>query len=169
MLKGELEKYFDSIYDETYSGVLKFVVAKCGNIHDVSDLMQKIYLEVFNYIRTNRQIENNNAFLREIAKRQLYKYYSRKSKVVEIITDDETMDRIPEETFEEEILEEFPNSEIWELIKKEELIIQKVLTLHFLNGNTIKEISEELGINESTIKSKLYRALQKIKKELVGG
>ena len=34
---------------------------------------------------------------------------------------------------------------------------------------TLKEISEELKINESTIKSYLYRMLKKLKKIFLGG
>lgn len=34
---------------------------------------------------------------------------------------------------------------------------------------TFKEISEELSINESTIKSNLYRLLQKVKSNFLGG
>lgn len=34
---------------------------------------------------------------------------------------------------------------------------------------TLKEISEELKINESTIKSNLYRMLKNVKKTFLGG
>ncbi len=41
--------------------------------------------------------------------------------------------------------------------------------LYFIFDMTFKEISEELEINESTIKSSLYRMIRKIKKSYLGG
>lgn len=34
---------------------------------------------------------------------------------------------------------------------------------------TFKQISEELGINESTVRSNLYRMLKKVRKTFLGG
>ena len=40
-----------------------------------------------------------------------------------------------------------------------------VITLHYLGGMTYKEISEFLGVSVETIKTRVYRARQRLKKE----
>lgn len=57
---------------------------------------------------------------------------------------------------------------IWDFIKKEDLITQKIMALYFQNDMKIKEIAEFLNISESNVKNRLYRGIEKLKR-LVGG
>ncbi len=58
---------------------------------------------------------------------------------------------------------------IWEYINSRDDNIAKVFYLHFILDMTFKQISEELELNESTIKNSLYRMLKNIKKFMLGG
>lgn len=58
---------------------------------------------------------------------------------------------------------------IWEYINSRDDNIAKVFYLHFILDMTFKQISEELELNESTIKNSLYRMLKNIKKLMLGG
>ena len=59
--------------------------------------------------------------------------------------------------------------QIWEYVKSENVNTAKVFYLHFILDMTFKEISKELEVNESSIKSSLYRMLEKVKKIYFGG
>lgn len=53
-----------------------------------------------------------------------------------------------------------------EVIKKQTLITQKIITLYYLENMKIKDISNLLKMKESTVKSILYRGINKIKEEI---
>lgn len=58
---------------------------------------------------------------------------------------------------------------IWKYINSINTDTAKIFYLYFILDMTLKEISEELKINESTIKSNLYRMLKNVKKTFLGG
>lgn len=163
-MNTELIEEFNLIYDKTYKDTLKFVISKCRMMEDVSDILQKTYIEVFRYME-KKKIENANGLVKTLAKRQIYKYYFFKKKAEEIELDEENL--VKEESFEEDILNKIDNQKIWELVKDENIIIQKILTLHFLNDNTFKEIAEELQLSESTVKTNFYRVMKRLKIKLL--
>ena len=53
--------------------------------------------------------------------------------------------------------------EIWELIQKEDIEVQKIAALYFLDDMAIKDIAKLLGLKENTTKTKLYRLINKLK------
>ena len=57
---------------------------------------------------------------------------------------------------------------IWKYIKEQNIDTAKIFYLYFVVEMTFKEIANELGIKESTIKSILYRMLKKLK-QIFGG
>ena len=60
--------------------------------------------------------------------------------------------------------------EIWKLLNSIDITIAKIFYLHYILDMTFKEISIELCLNESTIKTNLYRTLKNIRKKFeIGG
>ena len=60
-------------------------------------------------------------------------------------------------------------SVIWNYLKRKDVNTAKIFYLYFVQEMTLKEISQELEQNESTIKSNLYRTLKKLRKDFGGG
>ena len=58
---------------------------------------------------------------------------------------------------------------IWKYIKSKNVETAKIFYLYFINDMKLKEISQELEIKESTVKSNLYRMLKDLKKTFLGG
>ena len=167
---------FDEIYSNTYDKVLKYVTIKCDNINNIFDIMQNVYLKLFNILeKRNYQIDNMDAFLMKLAKNELYKYYSLKNKIKVMINldiDNESSFDIIENiedkkiNVEEEAINKFMLDEIYKEIKKLDALTSKIITLYYLQEIKLADIAEALGINESTVKSKLYRGLEKIKNNM---
>jgi len=163
-----MNEYFNEIYDETYNSTLRYVITKCSEMSYVEDIMQNIYLNLYNTIlKKGKYIENYSSFVFIIAKRELFKYYSLKSKIRVIFS---SMDfAILENTISEKpcIDVDFINNDnkeaIWNIIKCETLEIQKIMVLHYMEGVNIKEIGKLLDINENTVKTKIYRTISKLK------
>ena len=49
------------------------------------------------------------------------------------------------------------------------ITVAKIFYLYFILDMTFKEIAEMLEMNESTVKSNLYRLLKNIKESFLGG
>ncbi|MGM9979380.1 MAG: hypothetical protein ACI33J_11320 [Clostridium sp.] len=66
--------YFDNIYDKTYKKLLLYILKRCSNIEDVSDIIQETYAEV--YLTINKKgidyIKNYDSFVIKIAKTKIF-------------------------------------------------------------------------------------------------
>ena len=164
--------YFSHIYDETYHDVFRYVISKCKDLSYAEDIMQNIYTKVYRIISKKGYdyIDSEKAFIINIAKRELYKYYLFRRTNNNICDyNDEIIDDIIDVnklSIEDQVFENISIKKIWEEIKKEKVINQKIMILFYLEDMTIKEISELINMNESTVKSNLYRTLSRLKKKL---
>ena len=52
------------------------------------------------------------------------------------------------------------------ILDKLEVKYREIIVLRFMEDMTIKEIAQVTGINESTVKTRLYRALEILKVEM---
>ncbi len=74
-------KSFETIYNNTYNDLLKFVVCKCGNLNDVDDIIQDTYLELFKTLKSNKEIFDISAYLTTIAKTKIIDNYKKNQKI----------------------------------------------------------------------------------------
>ena len=58
---------------------------------------------------------------------------------------------------------------IWKYVNSVNITVAKIFYLYFILDMTFKEIAEMLEMNESTVKSNLYRLLKNIKESFLGG
>lgn len=163
-----MDDYFNEIYEKTYNSTLKYVITKCSEISYVEDIMQNIYLNLYNTIlKKGKYINDYSSFVFILAKRELFKYYSLKSKFRSIFNSKD-FSNIENTIIEDSCIEvDFINKDnreaVWDTIKCESLEIQKIMVLHYMEGVSIKEIGELLDINENTVKTKIYRTISKMK------
>lgn len=164
---------FEKIYQATYNKILRFIVIRCNNIDDVNDIIQDTYIELFKIIVMKRLLDKDNIenYIFGIANNIIKRYYHKKKKenILSFYTENENDSNLYiEDNFdlEQKIITKENVKEVWEYIKTKELITIKVFYLYFVLGLKISEISEELNINESNVKNKIYRTLREVKKYL---
>ncbi len=164
-------KKFNEIYDKTYNNVLKFVVCKCSNMEDVNDIVQEIYIELYKKITEYYDIQNIESYIIGIAKNKINKHYGLlyKFKTLYLNNHDdnelELIENIPSNVDIESItIRDVDLEIIWKQLKKKNIIIQKIFYLYYNLDFTIKEIANELSLNESYIKNCLYRTLKELQK-----
>jgi len=171
--KLNLEK-FNDIYNKTYNKILKYVVCKCSNMDDVNDILQDIYIEVYNVLNKGKSINDFDKYIIGIAKNKVKKYYGLlyKIKIISLFNNENNdlkiLDSIKSDiNIEEIILKDCDIERIWQYLKNKKIIIQKIFYLYYELDLTIKEISKELNVNESYVKNCLYRTLKELQ-ELFG-
>lgn len=167
-------KEFEQIYKETYKATLKYVICKCSNLDDVNDIIQDIYTELYKILKNETEIKDKKAFIIGIAKNKIRKYFNLKNKIKTISIfqekdEEETIINIDSQIdIETEFITKENIEKIWKYIKQENTNTAKIFYLYFVLELTFKEISEELKMKESTVKSNLYRMLKKIQKTFGG-
>lgn len=162
---------FKEIYKITYNNTLKFVIVRCNNIESVNDIIQDTYLELLKIIKKKKvvEVDNINNYVLEITNNIIKRHYHKKKKenIISYYQESEKeIEIIDSFDLEEEIITKENVSEVWEYVRKKDLITSKIFYLYFALGLKISDIAKELAIRESNVKNKIYRTLKELKKYL---
>ena len=156
---------FNEIYDKTHLDLLKYVVIKCHNINETNDIIQEIYLELWNILNKKELSDINiKSYLIGIANNKIKKHYTllQKLKTVSLFeTNDKDIELIgiikDDVSIDDIIIKEDNWNTIW---KNQD--IPKIFYLHYKLELSIKEISNYLNSSESYIKNLIYRTLHEL-------
>ncbi len=144
---------------------------KIGDFHIAEEITQDTFLRAY---RNLGKLKNPNLFagwLYVIANRLCKTWFEKRG--VEL----QSLEDLPEVELERQRYSEYMDQQLEEraLERRIDLVdrlLQKlpeseriVITLHYLAGSSIKEISDFLGVSLNTVKSRLYRARQRLQKE----
>ena len=157
------KNFLDKIYHFSYQ--------RCHTSLEAEDLCSDIILAVIAAIQKQEQIENFYAFVWTIARR-VYADYCETRQVDRQLCSIENGDFLLE-TKENEIdkwIEETDEQEQIRQIFKEIAFLSKayreVMILFYIDELKVKEIAARLGINETTVKQRLFSARNSVKKEV---
>jgi RNA polymerase sigma-70 factor (ECF subfamily) len=139
---------------------------------DAEDLTQDVFIRAFRSISRLREPDRFRSWLFRIAVNRVNDYL-RKKRVRSIFkSSDENPEIEPQATQSQEqpeALEQVLKEDFWRQVgriaKKLSKMEREVFMLRFLDNLNIKEIAQILKKSESTVKTHLYRALTKFKKE----
>ena len=164
---------FEDIYSRQQAAVLRYITAKCLNISDIDDIYQDTFLNVYRSLcNTDKPIENEEAFVINIAKKSLSRYYGLLAKLRGRVSD--SLSRLPDKR----LLEEIPAEEdvemlvadralcdeIFEIVSSMTSDVQRIVYMYFILDMSIGEIAKALKLREETVKGRLYRTLDRIRR-----
>ncbi len=167
-------EFFNRLYDESYDKTAAYITARCDNISQVGDVLQEIYIEIYNTIERKGAgyMKNPQGFVRQVAKAKLSRYYSGNKEKYHLplfMTDDDENEydstaladgvNIEEQYVTKELL-----SQIADFISKQPPTEGKIFYLYYYCDNSIEQIAISLNMKSSTVKTKLYRTLAKVRK-----
>lgn len=156
------EKAFDELILLIEKELYLIAKTKLKNDDDIADAIQETILKCFQNINKLRDIKLFKTWTIKILINECNKIYRKKEKYKISIEDNEIEKYIKlEEKYDE-------NIEFNILIKKLETEEKLILTLYYCSGYTTKEISKILKRKENTIRSKMTRAKNKLRKQLEG-
>lgn len=164
-----LEK-FNSIYEQTYLDILKYIIIKCHNVNDANDIIQEVYLEFWKILNKKNIEKNIKSYLIGIAINKIKKHYTligrfktisifdKKDKDIQLI--DNLNNGID---IEDIVIKNEDWKHIWNYIKsKKNQNIPKIFYLYYVLELSIKDISIELQVSESYVKNIIYRTLKEL-------
>lgn len=147
------------IIDEYGDMVYRIALAQVKNSADADDIYQDVFISLIKNINT---IENETHL-----KYWLIRTTLNKCKNHFKLFWNRNVDKT--NTFDYNQSYEYELNEIRELVKSLPNKFKDVVFLHYYEGYNIKEISKILVIKEGTVKSRLYKARNLLKLEIIKG
>jgi len=163
---------FEQLIDHHQGDIYRMIYYRIRARMDAEDLTKDVFIRAFRSISRLREPDRFRGWLFRIAVNRVNDYL-RKKRVRSIFkSSDENPDIEPQATQSEEqpeALQQVLKEDFWRQVgriaKKLSKMEREVFMLRFLDNLNINEIAQILKKSESTVKTHLYRALAKFKKE----
>ena len=159
---------FEELIEIHQGGIFRMVYARLQSRADAEDLVQDVFLKAYSSMKTLRSPELFRAWLYRIAVNKV-KDFRRKQKFASLFSfgekdmDQEHPDPGPDG------YDQLAGKRFWDsfnkFLKGLPGLQQEVFRLRFLDSLSIQEIAITLGRSESAVKTHLYRAIEKFRKE----
>ncbi len=174
--KNVCDKRFDAVYDETYTEIRKFIACKCGDPDWIPDILQEVYLEYYRTLLNQGcdYVRDDRSFIYKIASRRVMRYYTLKQRLRKVVAfpsvEQENGEDVQLDFADPSCIEEsYISAEEADMIKKAlteySPEIKKIIYLFYAEEMSLPEIAGAMNMNISTVKSKLYRTVNAIRKK----
>lgn len=174
----DIDSYFDAVYAETIGPVSRFVVSHAARFQDTKDIVQNIYTRFYKRISEKgyRDIESTEAFLINIAKfecRSVFAGFKRRKErdvILSDIDEEQTAAIEAEMSRDQKLLEDIMTDkilakQIFDDIMSGDETVGRIFYLHFVCDMKLEDVANQLDLKLSTVKTKLYRTIEKQKKK----
>ena len=150
---------FAELYEQNSNGLYRYALY-LGSKEDAEDAVQDAAMTAFRSIKDLRKAGSFRSWFFKILSNECKKYLLKKAKRQEDLTDE-----FP--TLADSVVNDTSGTvEIYELLEKLDDTDRLIVILSVLQGYNSKEIAEITGIKANTVRSRLSRALQKLRKEI---
>ncbi|MBR2448205.1 MAG: sigma-70 family RNA polymerase sigma factor [Clostridia bacterium] len=155
--------FLDKIYQFSYR--------RCNTSDEAQDLCSDIVLAILCAFEKQESVENFYAFVWAVARRVYADFCQKRNQIRQVLSFENTefsvqtpkneIDNFIEETSEKEQMKK-----IFEEISFLSKAYRDVMVMYYLDEIKIKDIALKLGINETTVKQRLFFARNMVKKEV---
>ena len=170
VLEGD-DTAFSVLVKKYQKPVHALVWRKIGDFHIAEDITQETFLKAYQKLSTLKKPQRFASWLYVIATNDC-KMWIRKKRLSTQSLEDINSTALESATYSgyviaenEQETAEAQREVVKKLLAKLQESERTVITLHYLGGMTYKEISEFLGVSVGTIKTRVYRARRRLKKE----
>jgi len=158
--------------DQFHQEIFRMVFYRIRSRVDAEDITQDVFLKAFQKISSVKDAAKFRGWLFSIALNRIRDVQRKKRFRSLFKKEDENIESHPIEKTDSdqpEAMEQVMRKDFWRqiglILKKLPQMEREVFLLRFFDHLSIKEVAGVLKKNESTIKTHLYRALAKFKKE----
>ena len=162
---------FSALVEKHKKSVHALAWRKTGDFHVAEEITQDTFLKAYQNLSTLKEPQKFSGWLYVIAANYC-KMWMRKKRLSTQSLEDTSSAELEKASYSGYVIAENERTTAEaqrEVVKKLLAKLQEsdriVITLYYLGGMTYEDISEFLGVSVSTIKSRLYRARQRLKKE----
>lgn len=161
---------FHRLVDRFQPEIYRMIYYRTRSQMDAEDLTQDVFLRAFKHIKRVESPKVFRSWLYRIAVNRVRDHYRRqriKSLVGMVSVDEESFQETEEMAITPEAEDNLTRNDFWKQVQGMMAQLSKmereVFLLRFFDQLSIKEMAATLKKNENTIKTHLYRALNKVK------
>lgn len=156
------KQIFSQIYDSHIDKIFRFIFLKVNSQEVAQDLCSETFLRVWECFKDNKNIDNPQAFLYQIARNLIVDYYREKGRTQTISIDyvpiiDPGQD-LETKTFQSSDLETIKAS-----LANLKQDYQELIIWHYIDDLSVPEIAKMINKKEGTVRVSLHRALKALK------
>ena len=156
------ETAFTELFLDINDDLYKIAKSKISNEDDISDAIQETMIETFKSIKKLKNPQLFKKWVITILINKCNRIYRKKCK------NDLSFEEFNVENFSNPTHME-TNIEFYDMLKNLKYEERIIIILYYMEEYSVKDIKSILKMNENTINTHLFRARQKIKKNLKGG
>jgi len=167
---------FEQLFNSYQKRVYNLIYRMVGNDQDAADLTQEVFVRIYSARHRLQSEEAFGAYIRTISTNLCRDHFRRVKRRVKADSLDEPISvdggeierevadwsTNPERTLEKKDLQAAVQGALDTLSDEH----RAVVVLHHIEGMDLKDIAQELGIPEGTVKSRLARARDELKRKL---
>ncbi|TAF31684.1 MAG: sigma-70 family RNA polymerase sigma factor [Cytophagales bacterium] len=161
--KGD-RKAQELLYKQFAPRVMGVCVRYANERNEASDILQEVFISVFEKIGQVASPEALRAWVRKVAVNTAINYYNKNKKSLLSVTYEDTPEA--QTQTEDNVLSSLSADELLGVISKLSDGYKMVFNLYVIEGYSHEEIAEQLGISIGTSKSQLARAKALLKQLL---
>ena len=154
-----LKKDFHEAYELHSDALFRFSFFKLSDREKAKDIVQDTFVRFWEYIAADGQVENVKAFLYRIANNAIIDNYRKKKEISLDILEDEGFDPADADSHHG-MIRSLDSKRALELVNRLNPKEREVILLRYVEGLSVKEISEVLEERENTVSVKIHRALK---------
>ncbi|WP_096156767.1 MULTISPECIES: RNA polymerase sigma factor [Bacillus] len=149
---------FKKLYDLYAEDAIRYAMSITKNSHNAKDVVQEAFIRVYRNIDSFDIDRNFKTWLFTILTNECYRYLKKESENIKLVDNN-----IPTSVQQES--EDFMY--LHEALENLDAINKTPIILKYLNGFSEKEIASMLNLNLNTVKSRLFKGREKLKR-LIG-
>ena len=164
---------FEKLYEEYYDRLYFFVLKNVGNKEAAEDITQDVFMKSMEKIQTLENPENYVTWLHTIAYRMCTDLFRSRRRDAYFDTDEEMEDAMENHSLNEPIMvpEDYATDkdtarQLKAMIDSLKPDMKSALILYYYNDMSLTDISKTMGISETNVKQKLFRARKKLKEKI---
>lgn len=151
------EKVVETVLLENYDRYYRLAYSYVKNEADAADIVQNGAYKAIRNSKSLRNAEFAGTWIYRIMLNEIFRFCKKNGPLVL------SLDEIPVEQGKEDVYEDIDLKAALDSLSAED---KAVIQLRFFEDRQLSEIAEILGENLSTVKSRLYRSLRKLKIQL---
>lgn len=167
--KKRLDKLFISLCESHHKKVVKYLYYTIGDLEDANDLAQEVFTIAYKRIEELEKHENRAGFIYQTAKfvAANYKRKAIKRVLIEQPLDEDIVVACKEDIYDtlrsiedRKIYEEDYVEQVMASVSDEKQVLYR---MHYVDGKTYREIAEDLGVSEVSLRMKYVRLRREVK------
>lgn len=151
----------EMLIQSEYTKMYRIAFSYTHNREEALDVVQDTFQKALIYFEKAEEIDDFNAWFYKVLIRTAIDNWRKKKRAPSTVDMNE---RVILETFEEPA--NITHTELWSVLDQTPSPDREIIILKFFEGFSLRDIAHILEINENTVKTRMYRSLNTLRKVL---